>query len=181
MQEPELRSIAGHEGRYSVTADGRVWSHPKRFGRGGLRPGRWLKPGFNSRGYLCVRLCRNGIGQSHCVHALVASAFVDRPVGRGAKLEVNHINGTKPDNRAENLEWVTRSENVAHAHRIGLHPPGQPKLRLLTVEQARQVRTLHRNGVKQTLIAEQFGVSKAVIGGIVHNRYYKGETCAIPA
>jgi len=170
----EMRPIAGHEGRYSVTADGRVWSHPKTFGRGGPRPGRWLSAGVNSRGYLCVRLFRDGAGHSACVHALVAAAFVSTPTSP-KRLEVNHINGVKTDNRVENLEWVTRAANVQHAHRIGLHPVRPSPLRLLTTEQARSIREMQRAGVMQKTLAAQFGVSKHVINDIVRNRLYRGK------
>lgn len=69
------------------------------------------------RGYLRVRIrCAGQKSQDHFVHRLVALAFLGERQG----LEVNHVNGCKTDNRAENLEWVTHSENVAHAYRIGL-------------------------------------------------------------
>ena len=51
------------------------------------------------------------------LHRLVVEAFV--PKVRGKK-ECNHKNGNKLNNRVENLEWSTRSENIRHAYRTGL-------------------------------------------------------------
>lgn len=55
------------------------------------------------------------------VHRLVALHFCD---GYAPDLVVNHIDGNKQNNRADNLEWVTRSANDRHAVRMGLKRPG---------------------------------------------------------
>lgn len=58
-----------------------------------------------------------GVCNNYRVHRLVCEAFVDNT---DSKPFVNHIDGNKHNNRADNLEWVTESENVNHAIRLGL-------------------------------------------------------------
>ena len=71
----------------------------------------------NKDGYLCVHLHKNGKGYAKKVHRLVTAAFIPNPEG---KTEVNHIDGNKTNNRVENLEWATHSENMHHAWETGL-------------------------------------------------------------
>lgn len=100
----EKWTIRGYLGRYAVTPSGLVWSHLS---------GRHLKPVMHVQGYARVRLYdHSGSYRWFLVHRLVAEAMVD-----GDKsLQVNHINGDKSDNRAENLEWISASENVKHSY-----------------------------------------------------------------
>lgn len=66
-------------------------------------------------GYPRIRI-QNKVYQ---IHILVALYFVPNPKN---KKYVNHKNGNKWDPRAENLEWVTQSENINHAFDTGLNP-----------------------------------------------------------
>lgn len=80
-------------------------------------------------GYMsCSLNTGNGDGtkKKYRVHRLIAFAFVPNPEN---KPEVNHINSIRDDNRAENLEWCTRSENEKHAYREGRHQELRDKAR----------------------------------------------------
>lgn len=90
--------IANHE-RYFITDTGKVISSLNN---------NELTPRTNANGYLIVTL--DSIQLS--VHRLVAKHFIPNPY---AHPQVNHINGNKADNRAENLEWVSAMENAQHA------------------------------------------------------------------
>lgn len=105
-----LRAIPGFE-HASASADGHIYStHPGNRWGGKLHQ---LKPADNGRGYLRVMLDK----KSRCVHRLIAATFLG-PIPAG--MEVNHKDGDKRNNAASNLEYVTRAENMRHAHKAGL-------------------------------------------------------------
>lgn len=83
----------------------------------GTRYKNHLKPGKCSAGYYTVTLIGSNGKKTQSIHRLVAQAFIPNPKN---KRTVNHINGIKTDNRAENLEWMTYSENNKHSYVIGL-------------------------------------------------------------
>ena len=93
---------------YSVTEDGKVINN---------KFNRELKPILGNTGYYQVSLSNKGESRNLTIHRLVANVFLSNDEN---KREVNHINGIKTDNRLENLEWATSSENRQHAFDTGL-------------------------------------------------------------
>ena len=100
--------VKGYEGNYEVSRLGEVRSIPTR---------KLLKPYLQGR-YYRVKLYKDGFGKMYMLHRVVADAFCENPF---QKPFVNHIDGNRLNNSADNLEWCTASENEAHAHRIGLN------------------------------------------------------------
>lgn len=83
--------------------------------------GKLMKQTFGRDGrYFSVYLCNQGKENTQSVHRLVAEAFLGKHPG----LMVNHIDGDRLNNRADNLEWCTAKENNIHAIKMGLNHPG---------------------------------------------------------
>ena len=76
-----------------------------------------ISPWIGRNGYYTVSAKLGSSRLKMLVHRLVAMAFVN---GYAEGLTVNHINGNKLDNRPENLEWITRSDNTKHEWETGL-------------------------------------------------------------
>jgi len=108
------KEIKGYNGVYFVSNLARVKSITHylkgRIGSG-KQNGRILKQQKSNKGYLRVSLSLNKVRFFTGAHRLVALAFIPNPKN---KLQVNHLNGIKTDNRVENLEWATNKENQLH-------------------------------------------------------------------
>ena len=81
--------------------------------------GKKLKP-RNNGGYSYVTLCDDEGHHQKAIHRLVAKAFIPNPQDRP---QINHLDGDKSNNRVDNLEWCSGSENMKHAYRTGLQKP----------------------------------------------------------
>ncbi len=162
----EWKKIKGYP--YRISNFGRV----KRIGEGcGAHVGKILKPGI-TRGYLRVGLCKNNKVKFFHVHKLVAETFIGScPKGK----EVNHKDGDKENPYINNLEYVTRSQNMKHAFKLGLQDiKGEKNSQSkLTKKDIKKIRALYKTGnYIQKEIAKIFKVSRENINLIVNNKIW---------
>jgi hypothetical protein len=95
-----------------------------------FRNKKMLKTVQNEKGYLHIRLYKNGKQFSFRAHRVVYETFIG-PILDGH--EINHKNGVKDDNNVNNLELCTHTENMRHALKEGLLIPKQGKENKLSI------------------------------------------------
>lgn len=108
------KDIQGYQGLYQISNLGNIKSFPRKYS---IKNERILKPAKTSKGYYFVYLYKNGKAKMYLLHRLIAESFIPNYNNKPC---INHINGIKTDNRIENLEWATYSENTKHSYKIGL-------------------------------------------------------------
>ena len=166
--------IIGYDNKFMVSNLGRVKSVARDVNNHtGIihKPERILSTRQDNKGYVRVYLTKGQKTKYIPVHRLVAIAFIDNPMN---KPQVNHIDGDKTNNNVSNLEWVTNSENVRHAYKMGLNKhcerAGRPKRPVLQIDP-----------LTNQIIAEYPSISEAGkaigvknpcnIGGVCRNSY----------
>lgn len=164
----EWRPIPGYPS-YLASSYGRIM----RIGpNGGSRVGSILSGVLNKdRGYVYVTLAENGNNSSRSVHRVIALAFFG-PCPDG--LQVNHKNGNKTDNRPDNLEYVTASENQQHAWDSGLRGPSP--FSVLSPEDIPVVLDAYENQGRSAVdISGDYGVHEETIRRIIRGETWQRE------
>lgn len=115
----EWKVVRGYKGEYEVSNMGRVKSLKKSKERmlalhQSKLTKRHPKPMYH------VELWKDNKRKAVKIHRLVGEHFIPNPQG---KPQINHIDGDRTNNRADNLEWVTGSENMLHSYANGLTKP----------------------------------------------------------
>lgn len=167
--EARLKPVGSH---YYVSDDGRVFTFWRNYGK-------WKeqKRRPHTNGYIRATID----GHDAYMHRLVAEAFCENPKNYR---EVNHKDGDKTNNRAENLEWCTRSGNNRHAFQTGLRDyeelrvmarsegaqEARRRRRKLTEEQVREIRLSKET---DTTLSRIYGLHRGAIYSIRKGLSYK--------
>lgn len=167
------KDIEGYNGKYKISDQGRVKSLPRvALCKNGITkkiPGGIMSLKV-SNGYLIVGLRDGKKKRFFSVHGLVAKAFI--PTSEG-KCQVNHKNGDKADNRTENLEWVTASENVRHSFLVLNRPKNYGRKNgscRLTEDNVRFIRAHYIPGhpiFGQSAMARKFSVTQYAVRSVI--------------
>lgn len=170
------KDIEGYEGIYKVSNDGKIKGLARLIAKN-KKGERMLKEIImvqtnNRKGYPLVGLSKKGTKKTLSVHRLVAITFIPNPEN---KPQVNHINGDKTDNRVENLEWCTGSENIKHAFKNGLMTAisgDNCVSSKLTIDQAKEIKYGHK-GMSHRDIAKIYGIAHVQISSIRLGKTWK--------
>jgi len=165
MKQNEIWApIKGFENKYEISSEGRVRSFKK------TKNEFLILKNFERKGYYRTYLHR----KFYSLHRIVAETFIPNLEN---KPFINHKNGIKTDNRVENLEWCTRSENAIHAYNMGLMKQGKDNIQvkplLLFNLEGKHISTLYGNKEWKEFGLDPSSVHKCIRGKIKH---YKGYT-----
>lgn len=187
----QWRDIPGTGDRqYQVSSGGAVRSLPctvmRRDGRLLRMAGSMLRAKPNSRGYPRVSIWDGHRQVTVTVHSLVAAAFLLKPPGRlgthRGEWTVNHKDGNKANNCAENLEYITCSENYAHAKKTDLlsHLGERNGRAKVTQNQVEAIRAAYKGGATQVTLAAQYRIDQTQVSRIVRGASWGHGSSAQP-
>ncbi len=155
------KNVKGYEDYYQVSNKGRIKSLDRTYTRvdGKIKKykSKIRKLPIDAYGYNIINLFKGGKRSFYKVHRLVAYAFLENIKN---KPQINHKNGIKTDNNVNNLEWVTCSENLKHAHRLGFKKPSTPMLGKFGKNNHSSKKIVQYN-LSGKLIKTYYGISEA--------------------
>lgn len=157
------KDIEGFDGVYSVSSMGRVISR-----HSGTEV--FLKLDSLARRYVIIGLTKNRKSKTYKLHRVVAMAFHKDSWFEGAV--VNHKDANPLNNRADNLEWCTTSQNIKHAFNIGNKSQAGEKnaqSKYLPCDVS-GIRKLFQMGMSRRWISETTGVSRSHVTSIISNK-----------
>ena len=167
----EWRPVKGFEGFYEISNLGNLRSLDRvvQVGKGKrLIKGKPLVRSSCSNGYKFHHISGNGVKKNALIHRLVAEAFIPNPYNLP---EVNHIDEDRTNNRVDNLEWVTRSQNLNHGNYQIRKALSQGKPVIATFNGC-EVARFGTEGIAARMVGgSQDGISLALRGEI---KEYKG-------
>lgn len=176
MAACEWRPVLGFEDCYAVSNEGQV-ARIATYGANPRKVWKLLAPRPKRDGYVTFHLSRNGKSSDPLAHRLVWEAF-NGPILEG--FEINHKDSVRPNCRLDNLELMTRSQNVAYGFSHNGRPPANnpsPGIRngsaKLTDFDIPIIRSRGSAGERYIDIANDYGVSNTAIGFIIRGKTWR--------
>ena len=167
------KDIKGYEGLYQISDDGLVKSlervgidkNNRRFPvKEKILTLKLPKGAF----YYQILLYKNSNYKLFRIHRLVADAFLYKS---DKNQEVNHKDGNKLNNRKDNLEWVTKSENINHSHVVLKQDNGENRYNSKLKE--KDVLEIRNSNLSQNKLAKIYNVSKTCIQQVKSGKSWK--------
>lgn len=166
------KPIKGYEGMYEVSNYGRVRSLDRYVNSASsksgyqLAKGQLLKQRTNTEtGYSTIMVYKDHKKKGYNVHRLVAEHFVPNPNNYET---VNHIDGDKTNNRADNLEWVSQSDNLLHSYKELNRPKNRPSIHKQSIYYTtKNNKTYYAESIAEA--SRQTGVSETQIRRLIEN------------
>ena len=174
MMEEQWKPVPGYEDFYAVSSYGRVMAFPRivRKRRGNkivdeIIGEHLLKPSTTYKGYLVVRLYKDGTSKDIPVHRLVMLAFVPNPQNLP---QVNHKDENKKNNRLDNLEWCDGiyNRNYGEGAKHNWKAVGQYTREMRFIRRFEStVQAARETGIVQTCICSCANGKRKTAGGFV--------------